>query len=418
MSALDLDSLRGRWAEQGRAIDAGMRIDGAAMRAALDRRTQSARRRQLLVVGLQMAGDGALLAALVIYMLARLDQPAWLLMATGFAAPLVAHFAAGLTQWRLLRALDLAGPVPAALATMATLRTLRLRLARMIVVLGVLLWWPMLLLLVNALSGVDLLRWLHWSVLWGNVIAGVVFVPLAWALMRWLGRRYGERPGLRGFLDETAGQGWMRLRDDLVTSGRLAAVGDEDLAAALPRPLPAAAIVPLRALRRRLGWVVAGAALAMLAIGGFNMLHGGEWQFIAPGILLNLVVVAQLAFSIENRVALARCVRDGLADADALAAVLPAIARQRRRLARVTLALAPLWLPALAQVLAAAFAGRDLAGGLAPPLLAAAVGVLAGVSAALLFAAWRRTAAWPVRLVAAAALGVPAAADRARSALG
>lgn len=414
MSALDLDSLRGRWAEQGRAIDAGVRVDAASLRASLDKRTRSARRGQLAAVGLQMLGDGALLLALAAYALARLDQPQWLLMALGFAAPLFAHFAAGLTQLRLLKSLDVAGPVADALATMAQLRSLRLRLARMIVVLCVLLWWPMLMLLVDALSGVDLLDHLHWSVVWGNVIAGVVFAPLAWWLLRWLGRRYGDRAGLRGFLDETAGRGWLTLRDGLVAGERLDAATDErELAAALPRPLPAAALAPLRALRLRLWLVIVAAALAMVAIGAFNALHGGQWQFIAPGVLLNLVIVAQLAFSIENRTKLARAAGG---DAAALGTVLATIAAQREALARTTLAFAPLWGPALAQVLAGC-TGHDLTTGLAPSLLVAMLGVQVITSAALLFAAWCRPQSWPARLVAIAALGVPTAARQARKAV-
>lgn len=405
MKDLDLDALRGRWAGQGRALEAGLHVDAAALRVAIARRTRTGRRRQIGAVAARLVADGLLLVVLAVYASARLAEPHWLLMAIGVAAPVVAHFAAGFAQLRELHALDVTGPVPAAMAALARLRALRLRLARMIVVLSLLLWWPMLMLLADGLLGIDLFDVVHPSVVWTNVLAGAVFAPLAGGLLRWIGRRYGARPGMRAILDDTAGRGWVRLRDALQ-----AGADGEGPEPASPRPVPAAAHAPLRRLHLRLWQVIAAAALAMLALGLFNAIHGGQPTAIVPGVLLNLVVVAQLAFSISNRAALAAAA----VDADRLAPLLARLAAQRAALARTTLATAPLWLPALLQVLAKGLAGVDPAA--AMPAGAGLV-MLAGATAlsvALLVAAARAPTRWPRRLVAIAAFGLTALADDAR----
>ena len=407
---LDLDSLRGRWAAQGRAIDAGLGFDADAVRRQLLGQRRHARVRHGVGLGLALAFDAALLAALAWFGWAHRGEPTWWLMALALAAPLVAHVVAGVQQLRWLRTLDLAGPVPDALATMARLRDLRLRLSRLIVVLSVVLWWPMLLVALHALTGIDPLRWLHGSVLVGSVLGGVLFAGAGWALMAWLGRRYGARAGMRAFLDDVAGTGWRRLRDGIVAGerfeARLAAGGEE----AVPSPPPASARPALAALRRRLWLGILGGAAGVLAIAVFNATHGGQAQYIVPGVLVNLLFVAQMAFSIENRAALARS-RD---DRRRLQAVLLRIADQREALARWTLALSPVWVPAALQVLAKVMAGIDLQALTSFSLVSLAY---LFVVPALLAVLRRNRIRWPARWLARMAFGVPARARAAEAAV-
>jgi len=364
MSTSDLDVLRGRWTAASRRVDQHLQLNVAAMRTALSERTERAFRRHSRWLLAALVGGGATVLALTAFIVAQRHDALYVVCAVPLLALLLTEFIVDLRQWRTLARLDFTTPVLTLLATLDTLRARRLRITKCIFLTSVLLWWPAIAVLLRGLFGADLLRGVDPSVWWVSLAVGVLFIPLGGAIAHLVSRRFGTRPGFQRFLDEVAGNSWSRAQrefDAHVQFERDVESGDLDRVAAAARPrgtLPPMLVAPLRSLRWR---IVAGIVLcvgAMLAIGLFNAMHGGQWQFIVPGIVLNLVCVAQL---VPGILALSWTARlDYGAPGIDLVAALSGRLALRARVARATLIGTPLIAVLLAQVLMRATLGVDL----------------------------------------------------------
>ena len=301
--SMELDSLRERWQDSGRRAEAALVFDAGAVRAALAKRTQRAFRwhSAWLVAGI---GMGALVAALLaVFALRNLGDWRYALMSGGLLALVVAELVVDLRQLLTLRALSPDAPLLQVRGTLDALRARRVAMAKWIALTALLLWWPALLVLFKALTGVDGLRFVPASVLWTNLAIGVVAIPLGLALSAWLSRRYGGSAGYRRFQIEAAGDSWKRAEDAFAAREAFEqALADGTLAPdPAPVPLPAALAAPLRALRLRLNAGIALYSALMVATGIFNAMHGGQLWPIVGGVLVNLLWVSQLVGSILHR---------------------------------------------------------------------------------------------------------------------
>lgn len=372
MNAPDLEALRGRWASAHRRIDAHLRLDPEALRRALSQRRAGAFRRhgRGLIAG--MGVMGGVLAALVAFVVSHRADALYLLCALPLLALFGAEWIVDLRQWLALRRLDFAAPVTSVRAQLDTLRARRLRMLRWIFLSCVLLWWPAVAVFFKGLFGVDLVRGLAPSFWWVSLAVGVLFMPLAGGIGWWIARRFGARPGFQQFLDEVAGRSWERAQRALDAQHAFEQALDDgagDVMARLARGsmAPPHARPALRALRWRLGLGIGLSALAMLVLGVFNAQQGGQWRFLVPGVLLNLLLLAQLVPNILHLNFLARL--DYGQAPQRLRALFDDMAALRERVARFSLAVAPLAALLLIQVLGKATFGVDAS---------AAVGVALG----------------------------------------
>ena len=358
MNTSDLDALRARWAAANRTIDAHLQLDADAMRAALTKQRNAAFRRlgrSFFVSALiNLVGCAWIASQLIanwgdaLYFCATLA----LLPLVGFA------LAEDMRHMRGVARLDFTAPVQQVRVELDALRAGRLRLAKWIALLSVLLWWPFVAVVMRWLIGIDLLRGLHLSVWVGTIAVGLLFVPLGLWVASLATRRFGSRPGYEGFLDEVIGTPWMRARRafDAETNfdpslPEIAEFAHRGVTPANLRPV-------VRGLRWRLAAGMALSVTAILALGAFNALHGGQWWFLVPGVLVNLACVAQLVACILHSTLLSRLGYG--AEPVRLQAEIEGMAAMRRRVARYTLAAAPLIALLLAQVLAKVLFGTNL----------------------------------------------------------
>lgn len=391
MNPLDLDTLRGRWAEQGCALDQYLHLDLAAVRAQLDRRTVSAfrRHRGWLIAGLALAIPMSL--GLLVFIASHWGQWAWVLMAGALLALALGEVVVGLNEWLALRRLDLCAPSVELQQRLDRLQSRRQRQTRLLLSCSMLLWLPLLAVLLKGLFGGDLLRGLPASVWWVNLGVGLAFVPLSLgAAARWRGR-FATKTRSASAGD---GDSWTRARVEL--DARLAfdldAERDPDNALR-SHSLPEALRVDIAALRRRLLLGILTCAAGLIAIGLFNATHGGLPQFIVPGVLINLWLVSQMAPSIQLRLAL-NPVPGGL---PAFRAGLESALRLRRRFAIGGVIALPLMVLMLVQVVAKAALGMDVFGALGAYAGVAALGCAAVFTALLVLQARRgakRVSAW------------------------
>lgn len=387
MNPLDFDTLRGRWAEQGRALDQHLKLDLAAVRAQLDRRTVSAfrRHRGWLIAGLALAIPMSL--GLLVFIASHWGQWAWLLMAGALLVLALGEVLVGLSEWLALRRLDLGAPSVELQQRLDRLQSRRQRQTRLLLSCSVLLWLPLLAVLLKGLFGGDLLRGLPASVWWVNLGLGLAFIPLSLGAAAWWRRRFATKTSSASAGD---GDSWTRARVELDARLAFDLDAERDPENALrSHSLPEALQADIAALRRRLLLGILACAAGLILIGLFNAEHGGLPQFIVPGVLINLWLVSQMAPTIQLRLAL-NPLPGGL---PAFRARLASALQLRRRFAIGGVIALPLMVLMLVQVVAKAALGMDVFAvlGTVPSLTVLA---LAAACAVLLFALARRKAVW------------------------
>lgn len=357
MTTLDLDALRGRWNDSQQQIEAQLQLDARQLRATLARRTQAAFRRHSRWLLLGTLGSAIALAALMVFLWAHRADSIYRFLSLPLTLLALAELVVNVRQSLTLHRLDLCAPVATVQSTLETLRSRRLRATRWIILSSVLLWMPLILVLVKGLTGFDLLDVLHPSVLYVNLLVGVLFIPLALGIGRLIARRYLGTPGYQRFLDDSAGHTWRRAVNELNAQQRFeSGLAVDGAASVMDRRASHGALLeqitrPLAALKRRLNAAIAIYTLLLLVTGTFNALNGGHPQFLIPSLLLHLVWLAHLVMAISQRHQLARWQAES-ETVEALVGLIQTIAHWRERLARWTLMAAPLLLLALAQVLA------------------------------------------------------------------
>lgn len=385
MNPLDLDTLRGRWADQGRALDQRLHLDLAAVRAQLDRRTASAfrRHRGWLIAGLALAVPMSL--GLLVFIASHWGQWAWVLMGVALLALALGEVLVGLSEWLALRRIDLSAPSVELQQRLDRLQSRRQRQTRLLLSCSLLLWLPLLAVLLKGLFGGDLLRGLPASVWWVNLGLGLAFIPLSLGAAAWWRRRFATSTRSARAGD---GDSWTRARVELDARLAFDLDAERDPEAALQsQTLPDDLRADVAALRRRLLLGILACAAGLIAIGLFHAAHGGLPQFIVPGVLINLWLVSQMAPTIQLHLAL-NPLPGGL---PAFRARLASALQLRRRFAIGGVIALPLMVLMLVQVVAKAALGMNVfvVLGTIPSVTVLA---LAAACAVLLFALARRKA--------------------------
>lgn len=363
MTGIEWEGMRTRWQSAGRDVDAQLRLDVAAVRAALQGRRTQAFRRHSRGLMFALAGGALVMALLLAFIAANLDDWRYVLMATALLALSAAEAVVDWRQWQVLSRLDFDRPLLQVRAELDGLRARRLSMTKWIFLAAFPLWLPMILVAMKGLFGVDLLRVIPANVFWINQIATLAFIPVFLAVAHWLMRRYARRPGFQHFLDDLAGGSWRKAREAFDADDRfedtLQSQGPElALAQRLPAPPPAVLAVPLRALRQRLIATICVFAVCIMGTGLFNAQHGGDWPFLVPGVILHLTLITGMVAAILHLTLLARS--DYSLTRDALASQIAGYAALRLRVARGLLVVSPITVLVAAQVVGKAIAGINL----------------------------------------------------------
>ncbi len=355
MSNLDLDQLRQRWQQAHAAAEPSLQLDLDKLRRQLLGRTRSAfashSRRLLLGLSVQ----SAMLLWLLNFLHSHWHDAIYRLFALPIAGLLLAQLGVSVVQWWRLRQLDPAAPALQVRGQLDRLRRRQLLVTRWIILSSVLLWFPAILVLLKGLFGADLIDHIHPSVIWVNLLVGLGFLLLGELLLRWLARRYGGSPALHRLLVETAGYSWQRaeqafdaqlaLEQDIDAQGPARVVERWRRRAELPRQLRR----PLWRLRLRLLLAACGWATLLVLTGVYNAHHGGQWSLLAAGVLLNGYWIAQMVAAILHWTRLPRL--DYGVESATLVDQLRQLNQTQRKVARISLTLAPVFVLLAVQVL-------------------------------------------------------------------
>jgi hypothetical protein len=202
---MTLDDLR----EELRASDAraekSVRLNATKLREKGLRKASSAMRRLQAWLWAEL-----LLSAVAVLWLGSFEAAHWREPKLSFAAlPLhvvaVGHVVFGAFQLVAVRRLDFGAPVVAIQRELEGLRAGRIRMTKWTLLLGPLLWVPLLVVTLEGLFGIDAYAVFDHAWLVTNLLFGVAFAPA----MVWLSRRFGDRfcgsPLLQRLLRDLAG---------------------------------------------------------------------------------------------------------------------------------------------------------------------------------------------------------------------
>jgi hypothetical protein len=358
MNGIDLDQLKSTWHAQDQRINDAMILDVAALRGQLAQGTATALRRHQRGLFATVVAGGLLCAWLLWFLFSNRNDAWYCALALPILLLTCAHAWVNAKAWLAVRKLDLAAPIVKVQQSLEKLRERALWMTKWILWSSVLLWLPAIALLCNSLLGFDLLRHLHSSVILANIALGIVFIPLAMGTAKWMSTKWKNAPAYQRLLDDMAGRGLSVLRSKVQAQQHLEQRVASGVALPIVAPWSDLDLDVSKKLKLRLLLGIVFFALLILLTGSFNSTHGGLVQFLLPGLLLHAVWLSQMIGGIVHRNLLAQLQAAGSAESARIS--LLQMAAVRSRIAGFIIALSPLLLLALAQVLSAAIFGIDL----------------------------------------------------------
>ena len=224
---MKLDELREELRACEGAAAKSVRVETGKIRQAGLRSARWAMRRLHVYVGFELALNVVAAGGLVIFLAstrgARFLAPAVVLAAFAFA-----QVAFGARQLAALRRLDFGAPVVTLQRELERLRIGRIRMTKWTILLGPLLWIPLLVVGLRGVFGIDAYAVFDRSWIVVNVLFGVAYVPFMLALSKWLADRFEGSPLLRRVLRDIAGRNLSAAHEFVSELARLAAADARD----------------------------------------------------------------------------------------------------------------------------------------------------------------------------------------------
>jgi hypothetical protein len=209
---MELDDMKQVWAAHGAALERSISISERLLRETMLRKVRFALAPYVVWRALEVVFGICMLLAVMPVLVQHLAEPRYLIVAGGLAVFVVAMTAmCGHLLVASLR-LDYGGSVAAIQRDVAQLKLAEYRTFKWALLGGVVMWLPALLVVFEALTGVDGLARVNLGYLISNIAVGVGVL----AIGMWLSRKYVERGKSSRIVDALSGRS---LR---VTEGHLA----------------------------------------------------------------------------------------------------------------------------------------------------------------------------------------------------
>lgn len=182
---MDLEELQQRWQEQDHKLDASLRLNQRLVRALETHQVGGAIGRLSRWVAFELVVDLVAVVALGAYLGDRIGVVRFAVPAATLFAGAVALVVSSAMQLGRIRAIDYGAPVIAIQRQLESVRLLRLRKSKWIVLLATLVWTPLHIVALDALFGLDVYALLGAGWIVANLIVGVAVMPL----LSWMSRR-------------------------------------------------------------------------------------------------------------------------------------------------------------------------------------------------------------------------------------
>ena len=200
---MTFDDMERQWKSQEEKLDTLLQINLSELRRAHVDAASGALQRIRRSTVIELVIDALALLMLGSFLGDHFDQPRFLLPALLLHVCAIASLGVRVRQLLMLGQVDYAGPIVHAQRALTSLRRSRIRAAKWTMLIAPLLWVPLLIVGIEALSGIDPYRFLDTRWIAANLLFGAALIPL----MLWISHRYGDRLARSPFLQ--------RLADDL-----------------------------------------------------------------------------------------------------------------------------------------------------------------------------------------------------------
>lgn len=212
---MDLDLLKAKLAEQDAKLDRVVRLHATNLREIQLSKTKSSLQSLARGVVVELIMTIVAVVWLGSFIAEHLREPGFLVPALLVDAGLLALMGVCIRQLVLISGLDYGLPVVAVQKQLGRLRVLRIRTTKWVFVLSFALWFPVFVVLLKGLLGVDVWRVVSAAgerdgsfVAW--MVANVLFGFAAAVAIIWVSNRFADRvegsPALARFVDDIAGR--------------------------------------------------------------------------------------------------------------------------------------------------------------------------------------------------------------------
>ena len=204
---MNIEEMKAKWTEYDAKLDSAIRLNEARVRMLAARGSL----RGMFWFGLGgMVVNGVAAILLGDFIAEHLSEPGFWVPALVLDAGVLAQLAFAARQWLELRALDYGAPIVTIQKRLATLRLLRVRVAKWTLWLAPLLWVPLLIVGLEGVLGLNAYEIFPGVFLVANLGFGLAFL----LTMIWLARRLAGRldasPRLEILMDHLAGRSLTR----------------------------------------------------------------------------------------------------------------------------------------------------------------------------------------------------------------
>ena len=193
MTTIDLDTLQQRWQAQDARLDAMLELNQRMLQTLQRDQTRGALGSVFPLLWVQFGIDLLAVFLLGSFLGNRLgtweSELRFVIPAAALFAGAVAVFATVIRQLVMLYGVDASAPVSEVQRQLDTLHALRLRVARIGILIGPAIWLPLVIVGLRALFDFDTYAWFPMWFLVVNLVFGALFIPVVY----WLSKRYGER---------------------------------------------------------------------------------------------------------------------------------------------------------------------------------------------------------------------------------
>lgn len=212
---LDLALLRNEWASMDLHLEQRLRLDHAALRATLMRKTARAFQWHSYWQYASSLLSVVVLLWLCVFIWQQFNQVLLVLSATALAALALMQIFVDVSEIFALRRLDYAAPIAQVQSTISTLRMRRMQFVWRVIVCSVFLWLPITLVVFKGLLNVDLYSHLDMQFVFRAQLIGLVCIPALMMVGRLAARRWSGSPRYERLIDELGGYTWLRARRQL-----------------------------------------------------------------------------------------------------------------------------------------------------------------------------------------------------------
>ncbi len=203
---MQLDELKEAWAAHGTMLERSLAINERLLRDVMLRRVRFTLAPYVLWRALEVALGIAVLLAVLPVLAAHVTEPRYVVVAGALAV-----FTAGITglcAYLLVNGLqlDYGGPVTAIQRDVERIRLAEYRAFKWALLGGVVIWLPALLVLLEALTGVDVLARVELPYLVANLCFGLVILGVGQVLSKKYVERSDLGPWARRLVDAVSGR--------------------------------------------------------------------------------------------------------------------------------------------------------------------------------------------------------------------